>query len=155
VNTWLFYTFTQHVGTWNRCFMSTNNLLHGHFTPRLVGKENARSINSWVLFIHSLMWASLFLQPPYIHPWSYTCLKERIGPKPIQEWPTKHEFVMSNESEWNFSSITPLFSSYMPDNGATENNRVMTPKSHPDSLLITNTTLCRMHDTCWSEMSDA
>jgi hypothetical protein len=24
VNTWLFYTFTRHVGAWNRCFMSTN-----------------------------------------------------------------------------------------------------------------------------------
>jgi hypothetical protein len=24
VNTWLFHTFTRHVGAWNRCFMSTN-----------------------------------------------------------------------------------------------------------------------------------
>jgi hypothetical protein len=24
VNTWLFYTFTQHVGAWNWCFMSAN-----------------------------------------------------------------------------------------------------------------------------------
>jgi hypothetical protein len=24
VNTWLFYTFTQHVGSWNWCFMSAN-----------------------------------------------------------------------------------------------------------------------------------
>jgi hypothetical protein len=24
VNTWLFYTFTRHVGTWNWCFMSAN-----------------------------------------------------------------------------------------------------------------------------------
>jgi hypothetical protein len=24
MNTWLFYTFTRHVGTWNQCFMSVN-----------------------------------------------------------------------------------------------------------------------------------
>jgi hypothetical protein len=27
VNTWLFYTFTRHVGAWNWCFMSTNTSL--------------------------------------------------------------------------------------------------------------------------------
>jgi hypothetical protein len=29
VNTWLLHTFTRHVGTWNRCFMSTNNCWAG------------------------------------------------------------------------------------------------------------------------------
>jgi hypothetical protein len=50
---------------------------------------------------------------------------------------------MTHESEQNFSSITPLFSNCTPDNDATENNRVMTPKSRSHSWLITNTTLCR------------
>jgi hypothetical protein len=63
----------------------------------------------------------------------------------------------------------------MPDNGATENNRVLAPKSRSNSWLVTNTTLCHplqcypkkgqfrtftshMHDTCEtsrSEMGDA
>jgi hypothetical protein len=47
-----------------------------------------------------------------------------------------------HESERNFGSITPMFSNCMPDNGATKNNRVMTLKSHLDSWLVTNTTLC-------------
>jgi hypothetical protein len=50
---------------------------------------------------------------------------------------------MSNEFERNSGSITPLFSNCMLDNGATENNKVMTPKSHLHSSLITNTMLCR------------
>jgi hypothetical protein len=57
----------------------------------------------------------------------------KIGPKPTQEWSTKHRFVITHESEQNFGSITPLFSNCMPDNGATENNRVMMPKSRSDS----------------------
>jgi hypothetical protein len=36
-----------------------------------------------------------------------------------------------------------LFSNCMPDNGAIENDKVMTPKSHSHSWLITNTTLYR------------
>jgi hypothetical protein len=50
---------------------------------------------------------------------------------------------MSKESEQNFGSITPMFSNWTPDNGATENNRVMALKSHSDSGLITNTMICR------------
>jgi hypothetical protein len=72
---------------------------------------------------------------------------------------------MSNGSERNFDRITSLFSNCTPENGATENNKVMTPKSHLDSRLITYTTLCcplrgcptkeqfwtfisHIHDTC-------
>jgi hypothetical protein len=36
VNAWLFYTFAQHVGAWNRCFMSAN-----------IGQPQARNIHSW------------------------------------------------------------------------------------------------------------
>jgi hypothetical protein len=61
---------------------------------------------------------------------------------PTQERLTKHGFVMTHEAEWNFGSITPLFSNCTPDYGAMENNRVMTPKSRSDSWLVTNTTLC-------------
>jgi 23S rRNA C2498 (ribose-2'-O)-methylase RlmM len=65
-----------------------------------------------------------------------------ICPKPTQEWPTKHGFVTSNESEQNSSNITPLFSNCTSDNGVTENNKVMAPKSRLHSWLVTNTTLC-------------
>jgi hypothetical protein len=50
---------------------------------------------------------------------------------------------MSNESECNFGSIIPPFSNYTPDNGAMENNRVMTLKSRSDSWVVTNTMLYR------------
>jgi hypothetical protein len=60
------------------------------------------------------------------------------GPKPTQECPTKHGFVMSNKFEQNSDSITPLFSNCAPDNGATENNKVTTPKFCSHSWLITN-----------------
>jgi hypothetical protein len=50
---------------------------------------------------------------------------------------------MSNESKQNSGSITPLLSNCTPDNGATENNKVMTPKSRSHSWLVTNVTLCR------------
>jgi hypothetical protein len=49
---------------------------------------------------------------------------------------------MCNESQQNFDSITPLFSNCMSDNGAMKNNRVMTPKSHSDSWLITSIKIC-------------
>jgi hypothetical protein len=48
---------------------------------------------------------------------------------------------MTHGSKRNFGSITPLFFNYTPDNGATENNRVMMSKSHSNSWLVTNTTL--------------
>jgi hypothetical protein len=41
-----------------------------------------------------------------------------------------------------------MFSNCMPDNGATENNKVMALKSRSDSWLVINTMLCHLIQGC-------
>jgi hypothetical protein len=54
------------------------------------------------------------------------------------EWPIKHGRVTSHECEQNFDVITLLFSVAPLSSVQLENNGVMLPKVHSDSLLVTN-----------------
>jgi hypothetical protein len=57
--------------------------------------------------------------------------------QPRSEWQSV-VFVMSHESERDFDIITLLFSVAQLSGVQLENNRVMLPKFHSDSWVITN-----------------
>jgi hypothetical protein len=149
--------WTQGVDTWLQPWYVWNDVLHG-IRQKIRYRQYPCVTNSvfdtqLFLFVSENIRICIRIRSyPYLNSNLYKNIKTNMvsvisvcirsdyipSPKHIQEWPTEFVFMARHELDQNFDSITPLFSIYMPENGAIENRDVMLLKLRMSICLVIN-----------------